>query len=249
MVLASSGRISKQGRTRVETYNRDRQEELISCRLLDLNDLADIYERNLAGDQTKPEVVIRLQPKAWYILPESPGVDGRTLIATIRAKELVQAYEQWKDLIFGHNPRLFLGRNTQINRGIASTIDDPEERKRFGNYNNGVRATCDSFNPPKRNRLTIKSFQVVNGCQTTMSLWHKRNSLDDSVTVDMKVVEATDEKYWQNISKYTNSQAALQPRDFISGRLDQKDSTKNLSILVPPTSMKPEEDNGNSLSH
>ena len=231
LVLLSAGRITTTMRTRVHGFNADHQDDVISCKFLGLADLADIYDKNLSIGLQKPQVTLQLQPRVYYELPEGSTV-GRTLVATIRAKELVKAYEQWKDIIFGRNPRLYLGRNTQINRSIALTVDDENERSRFVNYNNGIRVICDDYQI-KRGKVVVNNFQVVNGCQTTVSLWHKRNSLDSSVLVDIKVIQANEDRYWHNISKYTNSQAALQPRNFVSDYTDQARIKDEFRFLPP----------------
>ena len=93
----------------------------------------------------------------------------------------------------------------------------------FFSYNNGISATASAIKiDPKTNKIVaIHDFQIVNGGQTTATLYHTRKHLKKSlsdiyVQVKITVLRKTDHytDIIRNISKYANSQTAIKPSDF-----------------------------------
>ena len=115
-------------------------------------------------------------------------------------------------------------KHKSINAGIRQTLKNYGHR--FLAYNNGITATADSLifkeNIDGQKHITkIHDFQIVNGGQTTASLWHskmKDGALLDNVYVQMKltVIEGQNmlEEMVPLISKYSNSQNKINTADF-----------------------------------
>ena len=74
------------------------------------------------------------------------------------------------------NVRSFLQARAKVNRGIRTTIIS--EPSRFFAYNNGITATAQEVETIENNIglqiIRIKDLQIVNGGQTTASLFHTR---------------------------------------------------------------------------
>jgi hypothetical protein len=119
------------------------------------------------------------------------------------------------------NVRSFLQFRGKINKGIRKTIN--EDPSMFFSYNNGITATAEYIEFDQKNEITkLKNFQIVNGGQTTASLFNTRKidkvSLDD-IFVQMKLTIIDDDKVNDivpNISKFANTQNKVSDSDFFS---------------------------------
>jgi hypothetical protein len=80
--------------------------------------------------------------------------------------------------------RHFLGAENSVNQSIAKTIDNQAARSRFPVLNNGVTVVSPDV-VVQTNRLFIKNFQIVNGCQTSHVLFANRAHLTDDELLAM----------------------------------------------------------------
>jgi hypothetical protein len=149
-------------------------------------------------------------------------------LAVIPGKFLAQVYQEYGAKLLERNVRAFLQLKGNVNKGIRETLIN--EPALFLAYNNGITVTASSIaaDEGKNNTVEIKrinDFQVVNGGQTTVSLYRalidKTAEVDfDKVFVQMKlaVVEnvADMDEIVPNISRYSNSQNSVTIADFSS---------------------------------
>lgn len=111
----------------------------------------------------------------------------QSYLAVVPAHILAAIYENYGQKIFEQNVRTFLGARGKTNIGLRNTIEYKPEM--FFAYNNGITATASDleFNG-KGNIKTIKNFQIVNGGQTTSSIYAASKKFDVSkVAVQMKL--------------------------------------------------------------
>lgn len=144
-------------------------------------------------------------------------------------KALVYAEE--KDYpIFDANIREYLGTTKAVNKRIISTLEDPDERKNFFFYNNGITIICASAEEKtaiEHRVIKLKDPQIVNGCQTVSSIKRVLSTCPDSridkefgdVYVMAKILEIPDESEEQQelrkkIVKYNNSQNSIDEKTF-----------------------------------
>ena len=73
------------------------------------------------------------------------------------------------DLLYEKNVRKFLGNKRKVNKGIEQTLEQHPER--FGLYNNGITIVAEEVEKSGSGGVTLKNPFVVNGCQTTRSIW------------------------------------------------------------------------------
>jgi len=176
---------------------------------------------SIIGQPRSRDVKIKIMPQQ---LTDFQQADEKRLVATIKAKQIVEAYEKIGDNIFSRNPRVFLGKGKKIHKEVLKTLEDPTERSRFWYYNNGISATCeDYFLDNSNNELTISNLKIVNGCQTIISLnkFDTTNGLDDSVEVLLKISKVPESELATKISRYTNTQNAITDRDLVSDEESQ----------------------------
>jgi len=148
----------------------------------------------------------------------------QSYLMVIPGEILADLYEKYGARLLEQNVRSFLQARGNVNKGIRSTIlNEPEM---FFAYNNGITATAqevitnDEANGLKINR--IKDLQIVNGGQTTASLYHTRRkdkaSLEN-VFVQMKlsvISNEDNETVVPRISEYANTQNRVNAADFFS---------------------------------
>ncbi len=106
--------------------------------------------------------------------------------------------------LFVDNVRDYQG-NTDINSEIMETISNSPAI--FSLLNNGITIVCDSLMPGNR-KITMRSPQIVNGCQTCNVLFSAyKNSLDlSNITVVVKIISTRDNNVTNSIVKGTNRQ-------------------------------------------
>lgn len=146
-------------------------------------------------------------------------------LAIVPGTALAALYKNYGTRLLESNVRAFLQQTGKVNRGIRDTIK--EEPHMFLPYNNGLASTAmdvktDIINGQKV-ITAVEDFQIVNGGQTTASLFHtmKKHKADLSeVFVQMKLTVIKDEDKKNEIvpfiSRYANSQNKVSELDLTS---------------------------------
>lgn len=168
-------------------------------------------------DFTQPE-------KLCYDIPflERKNNDNLKYYLSIFPGDLIaDLYDQYNTQLLENNVRVFLSIKSKYNKEMSKTIRNDSEM--FFSYNNGISATASSI---KINSVTnkieeINDFQIVNGGQTTATLYHTKKNFKKSLShiylqVKITVLRKTDEypTLISNISKYANSQTSVKDSDF-----------------------------------
>lgn len=139
---------------------------------------------------------------------DDKGEYGRAVIGSVSAAELQRLHKSYPQEIFAGNVRLFLGaRKGGINEQIINTAK--EKPGIFWALNNGITIVADTIESPDdetSNRVKIKRFSIVNGCQTTSSLVHADAS--SSAKVLVRIIAAK-QNIRTDIVRYNNSQNAV----------------------------------------
>ena len=161
------------------------------------------------------------------------------LVGTVSLVDLFEFLKSYKsktgDLttLYEKNVRQFLGGRRKINKGIANTLNESPEK--FGLYNNGITVVVSGYSKSltEPDIITMNDPHVVNGCQTTRTIWDVLDSkLNSGGTgsdaasaawrerasrggVVTKIVRS-DEAEITNITRFTNSQNSVREQDFIA---------------------------------
>lgn len=153
------------------------------------------------------------------------GLDSyQSYLIVIPGEILSALYEKYGSRLLEQNVRSFLQARGKVNKGIRTTIIS--EPNNFFAYNNGITATAEEVetvgNETGLQIMRIKDLQIVNGGQTTASLFHTRRrdkvSLE-RIFVQMKlsVIDREEsEKMVPRISEYANTQNRVSAADFYS---------------------------------
>jgi len=205
------------------------------------------YLFNLS-DQSRVPIEINFEDygKAIPCL-KSPGEneDYETYLALIPGITLANIYEEYGSRLLEQNVRSFLQFTGKINKGIRKTIK--EESHMFLAFNNGIAATADELQinttPDGQQQIVwAKDFQIVNGGQTTASIYHtwKKDKVEiDKIYVQTKltVVKKRDnfDDIVNRIAEYANTQNKVSTSDLSSNKPFHVDLEKiSRSIWSPP---------------
>ncbi|MBL7925742.1 MAG: AIPR family protein [Bacteroidia bacterium] len=147
-------------------------------------------------------------------------------LAIVPGEILAKLYKEYSNELLESNVRAFLGQAGKFNKGIRDTIRTKPQM--FLPYNNGITATAESVETKIiDNQLLItklNDFQIVNGGQTTASLYHTQKKFKDAdlskIFVQMKLTVIKDKEQKNievpNISRFANSQNKVSELDLSS---------------------------------
>ena len=79
--------------------------------------------------------------------------------------------------------------------------------------NNGVTIIAKSVRQIGT-KFVIRDFQVVNGCQTCNVLWSRREQLDETILVPLRLISTDDEDVIVDIIRATNRQTEVKEEQF-----------------------------------
>lgn len=198
----------------------------IFYRAIDIN-----YLYNLS-DKSRVPIEIDFESngvKIPCIANEIDNTDYQSWLAIMPGSALADIYEQYGARLLEQNVRSFLQFTGKINKGIRKTIID--EQHMFMAFNNGIAATAEEINvvnlPNNEGRAIgrVKDFQIVNGGQTTASIYHtwKKDKVDISkvfVPIKLTIVKNRDSfsEIVGRIAEYANTQNKVSASDLSSNR-------------------------------
>ncbi len=161
-------------------------------------------------------------PIPCLVQPDTtPGYSA--YLAIFPARALVELYGKYGARLLERNVRSFLQARGKVNSGMRDTIR--KEPGMFLAFNNGLSATAEAVTiedlPEGGKGLrTIHDLQIVNGGQTTASIFHavKRDKADVSqLFVQVKLTVLNDPAQMDTvvplISRYANTQNKVQEAD------------------------------------
>ncbi|WP_119157873.1 AIPR family protein [Caldimonas tepidiphila] len=200
--------------------------KLVRLEVMDIERL----HRHLAEGKPRDELVVNFEDVCGSPLPcvymedETSGYDYA--LTAIPGEALRLLYERFSTRLLEANVRSFLNTTNKVNKGIRETLQRQPER--FLAYNNGIVLVADEagMRPSVDGAPGIawlKGMQIVNGGQTTASIYFaKRRNPDidlSRVRVPAKVIVlrsqdgTAEETLVSDISRYANSQTAVKVSD------------------------------------
>ncbi len=195
----------------------------ITCHIWDIQRLNQL----LSSGSKRETIEIDFQEEFDELIPCLEISDGnpdyKTVLAVFPGNVLADLYGKYGARLLERNVRTFLQARGKVNKGIRATLNT--EPDMFLAYNNGITGTAENIVFGKLNNgegiKCLRDFQIVNGGQTTASLYHtrKRDKADLSgAFVQAKICIISDrrkvDKVVPLISKYSNSQNKVSDADF-----------------------------------
>ncbi len=191
-------------------------------------DIDRLY-RCVSSGKMRETIEIDFEEKFQVTIPciENSTSDKYSVyLAIINGELLAALYDEFRDRLLEKNVRSFLQIKGGVNKGIRDTLRD--EPDMFLAYNNGISVTAESVEivrdeNGKPSIKSIRDMQIVNGGQTTASIFNARNDkkIDadlSKVFVQMKlsVIQSTEtmDEIVPRISTFANTQNKIQVADF-----------------------------------
>ncbi len=196
-------------------------------RVVDLNYLYNIFEKSYMP------IEIDFKADGFQIpciMAPTPNKEYQSYLAIISGDALANIYERFGSRLLEQNVRSFLQFTGKINKGIRNTIlSEPEM---FLAFNNGIAATANSVELEQGKEgeglyiTKVNDLQIVNGGQTTASIYHTwkkdkvKHIADIFVQLKLNVIQ-NKEKFSDivsQISEYANTQNKVSVSDLSSNR-------------------------------
>lgn len=181
-----------------------------------------------ASNQKKEDIYIdfdELSKESLYCLPAHLDTqDYKSYLLVIPGTLLAMLYHKYGARLLEQNVRTFLQARGKVNKGLRNTIINQPEK--FFAYNNGLTTTAEDIELEETSHglkiKSLKNLQIVNGGQTTASIYSamRKDKADLSkIFVQVKLTIVAPEQVNDlvpKISEYANTQNKVNAADFFS---------------------------------
>ena len=198
--------------------------------VIDIDYLFSIYKNESQNIDSEIETDLK------FLKINDENDSYQSYLSVLPGELIYNIYEKYGKKILEQNVRTFLQFRGNVNKGLRNTIEYKPEM--FFAYNNGITATATSLEIENNKITKIFNFQVVNGGQTTSSIFaaKKKNNIDLSmINVQMKLSVVNPEynvdDFVSKVAEYANTQNKVNPSDFFSNspfHKDMKDHSKRI---------------------
>lgn len=201
---------------------------------LEVMDIERLW-RHWSEGKPRDELVVNFEEVSGAALPcvYVPGelADYDYALTALPGEALRFIYEKYGARLLEANVRSFLSATGKVNKGIADTLKRAPER--FMAYNNGIVLVADEMHMAQTANgspgiLWLKGMQIVNGGQTTASLYFTKKKAPETdlrhVRVPAKIIvlrstdSVAEEGLISDISKFANSQNAVKLSDLSANK-------------------------------
>jgi hypothetical protein len=187
----------------------------ISVAPVDRDELLKLWLKSWESFESKIEV------KGYTPYPKMEDV-SQAYLCVISAKELIKKLlvdenGVFRTSIYEENVRHYLGSENPVNTLIADTLHNEKSKKRFCILNNGLTIISPDVRI-QSDTISLKDYQIVNGCQTCHVLFENGDELSDDVLLTVKIIEVTNIDVISEIVAATNTQTKVEDTQFLSLR-------------------------------
>lgn len=195
----------------------------------DLERIFQIWSSQRKREAIETNIPERFAQEVRCLSTERSKKGYTSYLSIVPGQLLADLYDVYGSRLLEQNVRVYLQNLGKVNKEIRRTILESPEM--FLAYNNGISATAtqltvvDDESSGTGILKYIKDLQIVNGGQTTSSIYYARKKVRadlSQVYVQMKITLVDDdsqmEKVVTRISKYSNSQNKVSETDFSSNQ-------------------------------
>lgn len=201
---------------------------------LEVMDIERLY-RHWSEGKPRDEITVNFTEISGSSLPcvYVPAIhaDYDCAFTVIPGETLYHVYEKYGARLLEANVRSFLSAAGKVNKGIRDTLKSNPEK--FMAYNNGIVVIADEVRMSNTSDggpgiSWMKGMQIVNGGQTTASIYFSKKKNPDidlhNVRVPAKVLvlksnnPETEEVLISDISRFANSQNAVRQADLSANK-------------------------------
>lgn len=201
---------------------------------LEVMDIERLH-RHWSEGKPRDELVVNFEEVCGHALPcvyvAEENSEYEYALTAIPGRALEFVYEKYGARLLEANVRSFLSVTGKVNRGIRDTLKATPDR--FMAYNNGIVLVADEARMGKTadggpGLLWLKGMQIVNGGQTTASIYFTRKKdagVDlGRVRVPAKIIvlrssdTIAEERLIADISRFANSQNSVKVSDLSANK-------------------------------
>ena len=163
----------------------------------------------------------KLKIKEYFGMPKMPGIP-QSYVALVSAKEFVEKLLDddngfLKEDVFDENIRAFLGKDNEVNIKIQETLLDQQKKDLFSVLNNGITVIAPEMTlTPNQKEIDLVNYQIINGCQTSNTLFANKDQLTENVNIVIKFIESPFSENVSDIITATNNQTNIGKEAFHS---------------------------------
>lgn len=209
---------------------------------LEVMDIERLY-RHWSEGKPRDELVVDFEEVSGFPLPcvfvPGSSSDYDYALTAIPGEALRFIYEKYGPRLLEANVRSFLSVTGKVNKGIRDTLRNSPER--FMAYNNGIVVVADDCRIGKTadggpGLLWLKGMQIVNGGQTTASIYFSKRKNPEvdlrQVRVPTKIIilrsddAVAEESLISDISRYANTQNSVKQSDLSANKLFHRELEK-----------------------
>lgn len=193
----------------------------VSVRPLGRGEILKLYAELTEKNEAKLRVI------DYFGMPEMPGIP-QSYVAVVNAKTFVESLLRdsagnLMQSVFEENVRSFLGEQNDVNLAIQNTLRNAEKKSLFSVLNNGITIVAPELTlTPNTKEIHLSNYQIINGCQTSSTLFENLPHLTDSVNVVIKFIESPENESSSDIISATNSQTDIPKEAFFGLRSKAK---------------------------
>lgn len=192
----------------------------VQCRVIDISKLEKL--KDLSIEYSSEIDIDFLDYKPPCIEFGSPDVEFKVYQSIFPGDLIANLYaDHGGQRLLQLNVRSYLQNRRKVNKGISETLINSPEK--FIAFNNGLTIVSNGLEVKDGILKKIKGMQIVNGGQTTVSLYNQRvinKAALKSVNVPVKIIEVNDieenKDLFQEIALTSNSQNPIKLTDLYS---------------------------------
>lgn len=182
---------------------------IVDFKCVSSRELLELYK-------TKPVTKLNLEFKENPMPITYDQSDGIGFIGVVKLRDfrnfIINQDNDLRENIFESNVRHYQG-NVDVNKKIKTTLESDMVRD-FWWMNNGITIIATDARPFGK-RLVLDDPQIVNGLQTSFTLYHYYSELeeakDDNRSVLVKIIQSSDKNTIDKIISSTNNQSVVSP--------------------------------------
>ena len=205
---------------------------------VELWDIQSLYEFEIERNG-KENIEITFDAPLPCINTRVEEADFDSYLTTIRGNVLADIYKKYRERLLMSNVRSYISKSKK-NPAMKATIRDKPGR--FFAYNNGLTVTADDVEVKDGKITKIYGFQIVNGGQTTVTIFNActKDNLDVSkilIPVKLSIIPATfqdKDTFISELSMYSNLQNAVYNSDFASTDPYHRRMEELSTLILPP---------------
>jgi hypothetical protein len=156
--------------------------------------------------------------------------DKKMIVVPLLASDLVRLKGIDDMTLFHSNVRFGLGK-TRVNKSIVKTLKNQDEKNNFLMFHNGISIVCSNYTY-ENNVLSITDYSIVNGAQSTLTLYQNSGILDENIKIMAKIIKTGENENLSDlITYYSNNQNSISMRDLRSNDTIQRRLISQFSSL------------------